>query len=325
MKVALIYRKPGSGGHSIEEIFKTLAGELRRTVEVVEFDVGRRRNVIQDALRLRRLRADIYHITGDINYFTFMLPRARTVLTVHDIGHYLSGLRGVKRLAYKWLWLLIPFRAARQITVDSEETRKNVVEHLGIPRNRLELIAPCHGSQFKFVRRPFNDAAPTILQVGTAPHKNVPRLAEALKGLPCRLVIIGRLNKELAAKLQDCGIDFVNKSNLTHEQIYIEYVNCDLVSFVSLGEGFGVPILEAQATGRPLITSNLSPLSDVAGDGAHLVDPLDVQMIKEGLEKIIRDGTYRESLISRGLTNAARYSPAVTAHRFLELYRRTTS
>ena len=101
-----------------------------------------------------------------------------------------------------------------------------------------------------------------------------------------------------------------------------QYADCDLVSFVSVGEGFGVPILEAQASGRPLITSDLSPMREVAGEGACLVDPSDVAAIRAGIRKIIDDADYRRQLVARGLKNAARYSPATVGGRYLELYRR---
>ena len=269
------------------------------------------------------MRADIYHVTGDITYFALSLPHRKAVLTVPDIGHYLFGLRGFKRWIYKWLWLLWPIRAARAVTAISSETQDNIVSHLGILRNRIEIIGCCHSELFKPVIRPFNIACPVILQVGTRPYKNVPRLIEALRGIRCKLVLIGQLDATLTQKLAECGVDYVNRVNLTHEEIYRQYVECDIVSFVSIGEGFGVPIIEAQAVGRPVITANISPVREVAGDGACLVDPLDVSQIRKGILRIIADSDYRDQLVERGLRNTARYSPATISGQYLDLYRRT--
>lgn len=323
MKVVFVSRHQREGAYSIEELFHTIARGLRNRVEVIEYETGARWGMLRDIWRLRKMRADIYHLTGDINYFVLLLPRKKTVLTVHDIGHYLFGLRGFKRWIYKWLWLLWPIRAARAVTAISRKTQENVVSHLGILRDRIEIIECCHSALFKPVPRPFNVAYPVILQVGTKPYKNVPRLIEALRGIRCQLVLIGHLDATLKQKLAQCGVDYVNLVNLTHQEIYRQYVECDIVSFVSIGEGFGVPIIEAQATGRPLITSRVAPMQEVAGQAACLVDPLDVSQIRRGILRIITDPDYRDQLVQGGLRNAARYSPATISARYLDLYSRT--
>lgn len=324
MKVVLIFRKRQDGAYSIEELFHTIAGELRKQVEVIEYETGACWEMFRDAWRLRKLNADIYHVTGDINYLVHLLPIKRTVLTVHDIGHYLFGLSGIKRWLYKWLWLVFPIRRAGAVTAISTETRENIVKHLGVEEGLVGVIKNCHSAIFKPVAKQFAAACPVILQVGARPYKNVPRLVEALKGLRCRLVLVGSLDEEIKQNLADCGVDYENHVGLTHEELYKQYVECDLVSFVSLGEGFGVPIIEAQASGRPLITANVSPMREVAGEGACLVDPLDVAQIREGILKIITDSGYRDQLVERGLQNVARYSTVAISGQYLDLYRRLT-
>lgn len=322
MKVVFIYRKRHEGAYSIEELFHTIAGELGKQGEVIEYETGTRWDTLRDVWRLRKMRADIYHVTGDINYFVPLLPSKKTVLTVHDIGHFLFGLSGNKRWLYKWLWLVFPIRMAGTVTSISTATRGNIVKYLGITDSHIKVIENCHSAIFKYTPKRFTTECPVILQVGTKPYKNVPRLVEALKGLRCRLVLIGSLDDEIKQKLSECRVDYKNHVGLTHEELYMQYVNCDLVSFISLGEGFGVPIIEAQASGRPLITANLSPMCEVAGDGACLVDPLDVIQIREGILKIINDPDYRSQLVKQGLKNAIRFSPATISSDYLDLYRR---
>lgn len=326
LRVVLIYRKCHKGVYSIEELFHTIAGELGKQVEVIEYETGTRWDLLRDIWRLRKLNADIYHVTGDIHYFVPLLPHKKTVLTVHDINHYLYDLRGFKRWIYKWLWLLWPIRTAHAITTISRETKANVIRHLDSYidslGDRIEIIENCHSAFLKTVERYFNIACPVILHLGTQQHKNVPRLIEALKGIKCQLVLIGQLDIALRQQLIECDIDYVSRVNLTHKEICQQYVDCDIVSFVSLAEGFGVPIIEAQASGRPLITSNLSPMCEVAGSGACLVDPLVVSQIREGILRIIADSGYRDQLVERGLLNAARFSPATISGQYLDLYRR---
>jgi glycosyltransferase involved in cell wall biosynthesis len=324
LRVVLIYRKRRNGAYSIEELFHTIAGELGKQVEVIEYEAGTRWNTLRDAWRLRKLNADIYHVTGDINYFVLLLPPRKTILTMHDIGHFLFDLRGIKRWLYKWIWLIFPMRRAGAVTAVSTETFNNIVKYLGITDVHVVVIENCHGDIFKPVEKPFFAECPVILQVGTNPNKNVLRLLDALKGVRCRLVLIGCLGQEILKKLAEYRINYKNHLGLTHEELYRQYVDCDLVSFISLNEGFGMPIIEAQASGRSLITANVLPMCEVADDGACLVDPLDVSQIREGIFRIIADSDYRKQLVERGLLNVARYSPTNISSRYLDLYRHIT-
>ena len=98
------------------------------------------------------------------------------------------------------------------------------------------------------------------------------------------------------------------KNSLTEEAVYQEYVKCDILSFVSLLEGFGMPILEANATGRVVITGNSSSMPEVAGDGALLVDTSNTAEIKEGFLQLINDSALRNELIEKGFKNVRRFS-----------------
>jgi len=325
MRVVLIYRSPQVGDYSIEELFHAIAAELGQYAEVIEYQAGSRSRFLLDAWRLWRMKADIYHITGGVNYLACLLPWRRTVLTVHDIGHFLYGLSGFRRWLYKWIWLQLPLHAARVVTTVSSATRDCIQMHLGLPASRMHVIPNCHSHMFQPVSRPFRSECPVILQVGTKPYKNVPRLIEALREIPCRLVLIGRLDEDLRARLSRCQIDFVNLFDLSREELVRQYADCDIVSFVSLGEGFGVPIIEAQAVGRPLITSNVPPLSDVAGDGACLVDPQDVTQIRQAILRMIHDPEYRQAQTRHGHLNVARFSPSAIGKQYFNLYGRTLS
>jgi glycosyltransferase involved in cell wall biosynthesis len=322
LKVVLIYRKKNEGAHSIEELFHSIARELSKQVEVIEYEAGSRWQIFSDIWQLRKLNADIYHVTGDINYLVLLLPTKKTILTVHDIGHYLFGLNGIKRSIYKWLWLVLPIQFAKQVTSVSKETKANIVNHLGINKRKIKVIENCYSPIFKPVAKKFSTKRPIILQVGLRPNKNTLRLIEALKGLHFRLVLIGILNKEIKKNLIECKINYQNLFELTHEEVYKEYLKCDLVSFISLNEGFGMPIIEAQASGRPLITSNISPMREIAGRGACLVNPLNVLQIRKMILKIITNSNYRNQLIKQGKQNVIRYSPTSVAGHYLDLYKK---
>ncbi|MEZ5730169.1 MAG: glycosyltransferase [Burkholderiaceae bacterium] len=237
MKLVLVYRRQRPDAFSIEELFGAISRELAPQIDVIEYEVGGRSDIARDVLKLRAMRADVYHVTGDINYIAAMLPSGRTVLTVHDIGHYLYSLTGIKRQIYKWLWLLWPMRAAGAVTCVSEETRKSISAHLGLAMNRMVVIENCYSPIFKPVEKSFNSDCPTILQVGTKPYKNVPRLVRALQGFRCRLVLIGKIDRGLAETLAEAGTDFTNYINISHEELARQYAESDVVTFASTGEG----------------------------------------------------------------------------------------
>lgn len=322
MKVVYIYRKLG---FSIEELFRTVSNALRDRIEVVAFEAGGPSQLFSDVIALRRLKADVYHVTGDVHYFVPLLPSGRTVLTVHDINHFLFDLRGWKKLVYKWIWLTLPLRSAAAVTCVSQDTRDKLVEHLEVPADRVTVIENCCSPLFKHAPASFNTKRPRILQVGTSTYKNVPRLVRALSGLDCTLVILGPLNAEIEEALRETRVPYENKTGLSHAEVADEYVAADVVTFPSLYEGFGVPVIEAQMTGRPLVTSNVSPLREVAGPGACLVDPLNEASIRDGITRLIEDAGYRESVVAAGLKNAHRFMPGAVSEQYLRVYRQVST
>jgi glycosyltransferase involved in cell wall biosynthesis len=94
-----------------------------------------------------------------------------------------------------------------------------------------------------------------------------------------------------------------------------------MVVFASLYEGFGLPILEAQAMGRPVITSNFGAMREAAGEGALLVDPYSVEAIREAVLRVKREPALREDLIAKGLRNAANFSADAVAMKYAQIYR----
>jgi glycosyltransferase involved in cell wall biosynthesis len=320
MKIAYIGRSSRAGGFSIENVFRTVARSVGLSAEVRHFNMGSRGAFLSDCARMRKLDADLFHITGDVHYAALGLDGRRTILTVHDIGHYTRVLRGWKKLLFRWLWCELPFRKVARITTVSHETRRQLLEHFEVPPGKIVVIPnPCP-REFAYVPRPFTREHPVILQVGTKENKNLPRLIEALEGIPCRLVIVGPIDAAIRERLVRCRIDFEHVEKLAPADLIRRYAECDLVAFVSLFEGFGLPIIEANATGRAVVTSDCSSMPEVAGDAACLVDPLDVRSIRAGFLKVISDDGYRESLVARGLENVRRFSEEAVGKQYLDLY-----
>ena len=275
--------------------------------------------VANAAFAARFRGADVTHVTGDIHYATYLLRPSRTVLTVLDCGHQRRS--PLAAWLYDLLWFRLPARRASIITISSDAVYRDLRQLVSFPAKNIRMVPICIDAAFQPEPARFDDVRLEILQIGTGPNKNVSRLIAAIAGLPCRLHIIGPLSGELRHELEDSGITFRNSVNLTQDEIVAAYRDCDLVTLCSTFEGFGMPIVEAQATGRPVITSAVSSMPQVAGDAACLVDPLDVGSIRRGITRVIADADYRRELIERGVVNARRYRPEPIAAMYAEIYR----
>jgi glycosyltransferase involved in cell wall biosynthesis len=165
-----------------------------------------------------------------------------------------------------------------------------------------------------------------FLQVGTGEHnKNICRVAEALRGISCELEIIGRVSERQRQVLERNSISYRSYSNLSDAEVIERYRQCDAVLAASTYEGFGMPIIEANAVGRPVVTSNVCAMPEVAGGAACLVDPFDCASIREGVLRILEDPGYRAGLVKEGFENVKRFHPVRIASEYAALYQEVVS
>lgn len=330
MTVAYLFRKPVPGAHSIEQIFQVLAAY---TDEHLPMGTGQTHfapalsstlwGIWANIQFARRCQGEVNHVTGDIHYVLLGLSRqSRNVLTIHDCGFMHRFPKwSLKRCIFQWLWLRWPVRQADVVTVISEKTRADVLRFTGCPAEKVVIVPNFVHPIFEQKRLIFNEKTPRILHLGTSENKNLERLIPALEGLPCVLDIVGQLSNAQKNLLKKHSLYWENSQNLTMPEVAEKYRQCDMVVFASTFEGFGMPIIEAQKTGRPVLTSNLSPMREVSGGAACLVDPMSEQSIREGVEKIIREAAYRDDLIARGLENVKKYDLETVAQQYFDLYR----
>ena len=187
------------------------------------------------------------------------------------------------------------------------------------------MIPACVSADFRPMPKRFNAESPLILQIGTAPNKNIERLVAALSGLRCRLLIIGTPTAQQWSAIRASGVEHVVVERLTAAEVIQAYADADIVALVSTYEGFGLPIVEANAVGRPVVTANVHSMPEVAADGACLVDPHDVQAIRAGFLRVIGDDNYRNGLIEAGYRNARRFSRATVAQQYAAIYESVAS
>jgi len=222
---------------------------------------------------------------------------------------------------FKWFWYTIPDNHTAKFTAVSQATKQDVIKFTGCDESKVKVVYVSINSAFTKQPKTFNTKEPRILQIGTAFNKNIERLTEALQGIPCKLVIVGKVQDNILAALKNNSIIYeIIDRRLSDEEIILEYRRCDILSFISTLEGFGIPIVEANAIGRVVITGNVTSMPEVAGNAAHLVDPFSVDEMKKGFIKIINDEAYRTELIEKGYSNCKRFSIETITEEYMKLY-----
>jgi glycosyltransferase involved in cell wall biosynthesis len=323
IKITYYYRNPKCG-FSIQHVFQTLTKEIEKYAEVDGIFMPYFKASLIDIFRNGRFakkkqsRQALNHITGAEHYLLYFLNAKKTIVTVHDIMYY-SFLSGLKRRIWKLLYI-DALKKAHKIVFISEFAKKQVIDVIKLQNEKLYVIPCAVSPEYKYCPKQFNKNQPVILHIGTLTRKNLQRTILALTGISCHLRIIGKLNPLYIKLLQENNIEYSNAFNLTDEQIVKEYEQCDIVNFPSTFEGFGMPIIEGQAVGRVVVTSNISPMKDVAGEGAFFVDPFDINSIRDVYLKIIREDSLREQIIEKGRQNVAQYQVENIAQQYMDLY-----
>jgi glycosyltransferase involved in cell wall biosynthesis len=292
-------------------------------------------------LDLARVRADLFHAP---HYVLPALTPCRSIVTIHDCIHlmfpqYLPG-RIAHLYARVFFWVAAN-RSARILTV-SEASKRDILRFFPVPSDKVAVIhnaiddrfaTPPDADEMAQVRERYQLHDRFLLYAGNVkPHKNLERLIDAFsrlrsEGLGDIKLLITGAEISRYAELRRA----VHRFNLhkhvrflgfqSAKTLAILYRLADAFVFPSLYEGFGLPPLEAMASGTPVLTSNVSSLPEVVGDAALLIDPYDPESIAQGMYRILSDESLRTDLIARGHARAATFSWEASVSRVLKIYR----
>lgn len=271
------------------------------------------------------------------HYNMSCLLASRTVVTVHDVIHlkFLQYWPSVAARAYARFFFSRVIPKARAILTVSENTKRDLVEMLSIPAERIIVTYPAI-SHARFQNpdpalmpefNALNLPHPYLLYVGNLKQfKNVERLVDvhqrlwASKKAPS-LVLVGRnfipgFDRKLS---QAQGIRWLGE--VRPALLPWLYKQALAFLFPSLYEGFGLPPLEAMASGTPVLCSNRGSLLEVVGDAALMIDPENIEEMAAGLTRLVDDDTLRKDLAAKGLMQAQRFSWNKMAEQTLRVYR----
>lgn len=306
--IVFIYRPKYRNEHSIENVFDTIClGLERRGYNVIKYYLGK--NLIRSIIELHNLRADHYHITGECYYISLFLPNRNTTLTLHDIAFFKKVKMTPKVFIKGLIWLFLPLNYLKKFSVISDIVKKETIENIYIAENKILVIPNPLSMKIDKSPKEYNNYNLKILQIGTGDHKNLIGLIEATKNMSnVSLIIVGNPDENLVALMRSYNINFELYFRISKTELLELYKLCDIVYFASLHEGFGLPILEGQAIGRPVITSNIPPMNDVAGKGAFLVDPNNYSQIEATIRKISTFDKSVLNVIDLGFENVERFN-----------------
>jgi glycosyltransferase involved in cell wall biosynthesis len=289
---------------------------------------------------LMREKPDIYHAP---HYVLPAAVRARSVVTIHDCIHLMFPQYLPNRAAYAYaratMWL-----AAKQsacILTVSEASKRDILHFFNVPAAKVVVIPNAIDERFSRsyseeevarVRERYQLDQRFVLYVGNIkPHKNLVRLIEAFNQLrrgdleDLRLLIIGDEISKLPALRRAVHRNKLHKhvrflGYLPDDTLAILYRLASVFVFPSLYEGFGLPPIEAMASGTPVVTSNVSALPEVTGDAALLADPYDVESIVDAMRQVLSDPALAAEMSRKGLLRAREFSWERSAAKTLEVY-----
>ena len=298
------------------------------------------REQLRVPMALRREGIDLFHAP---HYVLPGLTPCRSLVTIHDCIHLRFPQYLPNRFAYAYAWTSLwvaSHRSSRILTV-SEASKRDILRYFSVPEKKIDVIynaiderfgqAPAEDDVAR-VRERYQLNDPFVLYAGNIkPHKNLERLIEAFHTLrrgdfeTVKLLIIGDEISKYATLRRAVHKYKLHKhvrffGFVPHETLAVLYRLARVFVFPSLYEGFGLPPLEAMASGTPVITSNVSSLPEVVGDAAVLIDPYEPDAIADAMRRVLTDASLRADLRERGLRRVSEFSWERSVRRVRQIY-----
>lgn len=280
---------------------------------------------------IKKYKIDIYHCpAGQLPLFKKL--NCKTISTISDIDHFTS----LKKSRIKKLYKIISYRRTLKqadfLTFISNYSYEQVRKYFGYNKNNFQIVHLGTNDLGKPTEKIIKDIDGEFwLSFGHFPHKNVKTAILALKkfnsdnNLNHKLVIIGAgnyfdksINPLITKNFLASNIIIYLK--VTDSELHALYKNAQGLLFLSLHEGFGLPVVEGFKYSCPVITSNTTSIPEVGGDAAIYVDPLDVNMIVKKMYSVVFYKNFREDTLQRGKKRALEFTWELAASKTRDIY-----
>ncbi len=263
------------------------------------------------------LAREISRHDADVFYSPSFMPplysRMPVVFTIHDLMHLFYYTRW-HRVYYLQVIARLAAKADQVITV-SQFSKGQLVDLLGIDEQSITVVYNGVDDRYRTNKDTYESEAPYFLYVGNRrKNKNLPAMltAFARAAIPREYLffLTGNRDDETMALIARLGIGKRVRflGYVPEERLPALYRGAHATLFVSLMEGFGLPVIESMAAGTPVLTSTAGPLPEVAGDAALCVDPRDVEAITDGIGVLATDSGRHQRLREAGLSRAAHFT-----------------
>ncbi|MFZ1703752.1 MAG: glycosyltransferase family 1 protein [Saprospiraceae bacterium] len=283
-------------------------------------------------LRLKKDKVDVFY-SGD-GYLS-LRSKLPTLMVTHDLAylHYPKHLGWAIRTYYQYYIPKFHVRANTIIAV-SKTTKEDIIQRFGLKEDKIVIaynsvreLPSINPTQIRFnILEIVNQKTPYFLFVGALhPRKNIVKMCHAFthfkqnQDLPCKLIIAGRhaWKSDSIQKAMDTDSDIIYLGSINEDEKQFLLKNASAMLYISLFEGFGIPILEAFNSKTPVITSNVSSMPEVAGNAGILVDPNDIEEISIALGEVLKQNL-RKQLIEKGQQRLNLFSWKTSANKIYQ-------
>jgi glycosyltransferase involved in cell wall biosynthesis len=285
-------------------------------------------------MQLKKYKIDVLFNPSVFNPFFSPCPK---ITVMHDITYLNMKFNFFKKIYFKFV-TSVAIRSKVIITI-SEFSKREILKQLKIKNEKIKIIyescpplLPVDSNKISDILNSFGISKPYFLYIGAiTPHKNIKNIILAFEDFykshpDFKMIFAGPIVEELInlnniKKEIKFGEEIKFLGKVSKEEKVALYSGAKGFIFPSLYEGFGLPVLEAQSLGIPVLTSNTSSLPEVAGDSALSVDPYNVKEIAKGMEEIAFNEQLRKELVQKGYENIKRFSWEKAANELLNLFK----
>lgn len=289
---------------------------------------------------IKREKIDLYHGLSHELPTGITSTNVKSIVTIHDLifKHYPQFYNAIDRKIYDLKFRYACEHADAILTI-SESTKRDIIKFYKTPAEKIHVTyLTCHKQFYQQLEETISQEFDTnklppdyLLYVGAVnERKNLLSIIQAIQTIPFNnrlpLVVIGdgsSYKRKVEAYIQQHQLEqWVIFKKIPFTTFPKVYRNAKMLVYPSYFEGFGMPILEAQLCGTPVITTNVSSLPEVGGDAALYVSPNDVTALADAIEKIRTNDDLYQKLVERGYTHSKRFAPSVVTKEVMKVYQK---